>query len=141
MDCGDDEDNDFFNPITGNFYSQEPAKNVNYEFSEDKKGLFLWINENHKLVFSKKVLSVEKNQLENAISFYPNPTKEIIHIDVKTSSIKILNISIIDSQGREIIKKSSNFQFIDLSKISKGIYFLKITSDATLSFTKKIIKE
>jgi len=140
-DCGGDEETDFFNPITGNVYMQQPAKKIYFEFTTDQKGLWLWSDENHKLFFSEKVLSVEENQLEKVISIYPNPSKEFVNIDVKSNSIEIYEVSIIDFQGRIICNNLNDFKTIDISKLSKGIYFVKVVSKNKTSITKKIIKE
>lgn len=139
-DCGGDESIDYFFPLKGIIDYNTTTDKVFFKFTEDKKGLWLWIDENHKLYFTKQVLSIEENQLEKAISIYPNPTNNYINIDVKQANIKLSQVSIIDFQGKEIIKKSSNFESIDISKLAKGIYFLKIRNDANLLIIKKFIK-
>jgi hypothetical protein len=69
----------------------------------------LWIDENHKLYFAQKVLSVAENIPEKAISRYPNSSEEIINIDEKLTSIKLSEISITDSKGKGILKKIKYF--------------------------------
>lgn len=141
LDCGGDEETDFFIPITGNIYMQQPAKKVYYEITEDEKGLWLWSEENHKLFFSETTLSIKENELEKAITIYPNPSKEFVTIDVNSNTIEISNVSILDFQGRIIIEKRANFNKINISKLAKGIYFLKLKTDNNLSITKKLIVE
>lgn len=141
QDCGGDEETEFFSPLSGNIYLQQPANNLKYEFTENNNKLTIWSDENHKLVFEQKVLSVEENRLENAIAIYPNPTKEIIKIDLKSNEINLSEISIIDNQGKEILKQTNNLQTIDISKLSSGIYFIKIKNDSNITITRKIIKE
>ena len=64
---------------------------------------------------------------------YPNPTKDYINIDCSSfESVAIYNIL-----GKELIKETSNR--IDVSSLSKGVYFIKI-SDGINSSTKKFIK-
>lgn len=140
-DCGEDEETDYFRPITGNFYMQQPAEKVNYQITENQKGLWLWVDETHQLFFSEKVLSVEENELEKVVNIYPNPSKGIVNIDVESTSIEILEVSIFDIQGREIIKKINNLKAIDISKVSSGVYFLKVKSSNNTSIIKKILKE
>lgn len=91
-------------------------------------------------VFSK-TLNIDDNNFDEKVSIYPNPTKKIINIDVKTNSVKISEISVVDVQGRIVIKKINNLESIDISKISKGIYSLKVKFNDNLNFTKKIVKE
>lgn len=75
-----------------------------------------------------------KNQ---AVSIYPNPTKDILYIESKHS--KIERIEFYDSLGSMKKIESTNLQQIDLSGLSNGIYFLKIISGNGIQ-TKKIIK-
>ena len=64
---------------------------------------------------------------------YPNPTKDYINIDCSSfESVAIYNIL-----GKELIKETSNR--IDVSSLSNGVYFIKI-SDGINSSTKKFIK-
>jgi len=64
---------------------------------------------------------------------YPNPTKEYLNIDYSSlESVSVYNIL-----GKELIKDNSNR--INVSTLSKGIYFIKI-SDGINSSTKKFIK-
>ena len=137
--CDGDEGTDIFNPITGSFYTQQPPKNVNYLITEDPKELWLWSDENHKLVFSEKVLSTVEIQLEKVISIYPNSVKSVFTIDVKSNILKIVEVLIFNSQGREVYKKYKNFKEIDVSKLSSGIYFVKMTSGQSVE-TIKLIK-
>ncbi|WP_081816974.1 T9SS type A sorting domain-containing protein [Polaribacter sp. Hel_I_88] len=140
-DCGGDEDLDYFFPIKGQITYTETTDKVFYEFTEDKKGISIWIDENHKLYFTQKVLSVAENSFEKSILLYPTPTKDIIHIDVKSASIVLSEISIIDFQGREVLKKSTDIKSIDISELSKGVYFLKILGANNVAITKKFMKK
>jgi len=139
-DCGGNEETNYFLPITGNIYMQQPAKNVNYHFNIDTKELFLWVDENNKLVFTERVLGLEENSLEEAISIYPNPSKGIINIDIKSNFVEILEVSIIDFQGKELLKSTSNHKTIDISKLLDGIYFIKLKSKSNSDITRIIIK-
>jgi uncharacterized protein (TIGR02145 family) len=76
--------------------------------------------------------STNSNSIFN-FSIYPNPTKEYINIDCSSlESITIYNIL-----GKELIKVTSNR--INVSSLSKGVYFIKV-SDGINSSTKKFIK-
>jgi uncharacterized protein (TIGR02145 family) len=68
-----------------------------------------------------------------SFSIYPNPTTDYINIDCSSlESVFVYNIL-----GKELIKETSNR--IDVSTLSKGIYFIKV-SDGINSSTKKFIK-
>ncbi|MFT6870355.1 MAG: hypothetical protein ACJA2L_001615 [Polaribacter sp.] len=107
-DCGEDESIDFFS-VKGQINHSTTTDKVFYECTEDKKRCSLWIDENHKLYFAQKVLSVAENIPEKAISRYPNPSEEIINIDEKLTSIKLSEISITDSKGKGTLKKIKYF--------------------------------
>lgn len=68
---------------------------------------------------------------------YPNPTSSLIHIDSKIGS---LEFSLFDMNGKLILETKD--RDIDISTLSRGIYFLNITNlDNNQFITKKIIKE
>ena len=68
-----------------------------------------------------------------SFSIYPNPTKEYLNIDC--SSLE--SVSVYDILGKELIKDNNNR--INVSSLSKGVYFIKV-SDGINSSTKKFIK-
>ena len=81
--------------------------------------------------------------LEKTIAVYPNPAKENLTISIPKEINQNLKIEIIDLLGRISFSKSYENQIlneikIDLSRLTKGSYFVKINSD-TEYVTKKII--
>jgi hypothetical protein len=119
----------------------EFSKKLYFKFTTDEKGLWLWSDENHKLFFSEEVLSVEKNELEKAVAIFPNPAKNSLNIEIKSTSIPISNVLILDFQGRIIIQKIADFNKVDISKLATGIYFVKIMSNNNSSITEKLVKK
>ncbi len=86
-------------------------------------------------------LSLEDTLFAKGISIYPNPVNEIITIQ---SDHNVMDqIKIIDISGR-VIKKTTNkvgsMYQMNLSGISKGVYFLQITSEGKEA-VKRIVKE
>jgi Zn-dependent metalloprotease len=79
------------------------------------------------------------NFLNENINIYPNPTSGIFNIKMK--SITDFQYNIYDITGKVIMSKiditKNNFN-LDMSNYTKGIYFIKLTSDAG-SITKKLI--
>lgn len=72
----------------------------------------------------------------NKIKVYPNPSNNIIYIN---SPQPIQQIKLFSVLGK-LVYQNSNFKGnIDVSNVSKGVYFLKIISEDGLHFTKKII--
>ena len=88
--------------------------------------------------------SVVNNFSNTEIKVYPNPAKDLINISFNgynNSKIKLTNLlgNIIYSESLESTNEN-NIKSLDLSGISKGIYFIEIISDKG-KFTQKIIKE
>ena len=77
--------------------------------------------------------STNNNTIFN-FKFFPNPTKNYLYIN----NLNISNISIYGILGKELIKVSSKNR-IDVSSLSKGVYFIKV-SDGINTSTKKFIK-
>ncbi len=77
-------------------------------------------------------------EVSNKFQIYPNPVN--INLNIKNDNNQNINALILsDINGREIVNQTSNLENINVSKLQKGIYFLKIDSDNGI-FTKKIIK-
>ena len=71
---------------------------------------------------------INKLELTNSISIYPNPAKTAINI-TEQSDLNIQQISIIDLTGKLIHAEASNFNTIDVSALSSGIYIIRIHTD------------
>lgn len=79
-------------------------------------------------------LDVNDNQFINNLKVYPNPTKDLLHIDLKNE----LSGKITDLVGKNLMNVTA--KDIDVSTLSAGIYVLDIVSDGK-RYTTKIIKE
>lgn len=86
-------------------------------------------------------LANEQFELKN-VAIYPNPSTGIFYISKGNIDLKCLEVT--DISGK-IILKQTQFQdnnseiLLNLSSISKGVYFIKLTSEES-SIIKKIIK-
>jgi len=72
---------------------------------------------------------------------YPNPTRDIIHIQLPRTGMGA-TIRIFDSFGREIIQRTSPHatqHAVDISDVNQGIYQLSIELESTV-FTYSIVK-
>lgn len=71
------------------------------------------------------------------LKVYPNPTTNQIHID---SNINNLSFELFDMSGKRILETQN--RDINLSKLSRGIYFLNLINRENKQYiTKKIIKK
>ncbi len=82
---------------------------------------------------------VDFENLNNAFTVYPNPTKGIITI-ASVENISIDKIEIVDVLGQIVSVKTENTSQIDISEFSNGVYILKIHSGESV-FQKKIMKQ
>jgi hypothetical protein len=80
------------------------------------------------------LLSINSPSFSNTIKLYPNPTENLLHIQ---SDKYIENIKIYSLQGQQI-KEGSNTT-IDVSALSKGLYFVQVSINGE-TLTKKFIK-
>jgi len=78
-------------------------------------------------------LGIVELQLESLISIYPNPVKNILHIN--HSGYNLDNVSLYDVLGKSVMDaKTSNT--INVSKLKSGLYFVRIRIE-----DKQIIKK
>ncbi|CAM3447909.1 T9SS type A sorting domain-containing protein [Aequorivita lipolytica] len=81
-------------------------------------------------------LSVPARTIEN-FTVYPNPAKEVLNLFLASLTIK--DIELYDIVGKKLNCNYSD-STIDVSGLSEGTYFSKISTDTTV-FTRKFVKE
>jgi hypothetical protein len=80
------------------------------------------------------------------LKVYPNPSDGKFSISFKSADKKEVNISVTDSNGKEVFKQNMKdfegeyFQQVDISDKGKGAYYIKITSGDD-AISKKILVE
>lgn len=77
--------------------------------------------------------------LNTAINVYPNPTTGMLSI-INESNRDIKNLTIYNHLGQKIKTTKSQFEKIDLSNLTNGIYFIKIKFNNQQLF-KQIVKK
>ncbi|RED46401.1 putative secreted protein (Por secretion system target) [Winogradskyella eximia] len=73
------------------------------------------------IVFNSENLSIKDKEIA-AIEVYPNPTTSVIHVKSETT---IKSLQLFNNLGQLILSKPE-VNYLDLSRISEGIYFLKV---------------
>ncbi|UPQ77981.1 T9SS type A sorting domain-containing protein [Flavobacterium azooxidireducens] len=88
-----------------------------------------------------EALSVVNPVLDNIISIYPNPTKDIVNISIKDNST-IKTIELYDIQGRLLQTQIVNnvTSELNLADRANGMYFIKINTDLG-SKLEKLVKK
>lgn len=84
---------------------------------------------------------IEKNdQLKNSITVYPNPASDKVSILFENNKAEEIPVSLYNILGEIVYSTSCNKSFIEipLESISKGIYFIKISS-GNGDYVKKIV--
>lgn len=86
------------------------------------------------------VLNIEKFVNEN-FKIYPNPTTAYVFIEQKTTDgVTLQSVQILDSSGKWIKSVKDNFNQIDVSNLSKGMYLFVIQTDKGNKTEKIIVK-
>lgn len=86
-----------------------------------------------------KILNIKKDA---RYKVYPNPVKNVLNIEIVETS-KTGKISLYDCFGRKILSKNINTQklSLDISFLSKGMYFMEILDNDKTVKKVKIIKQ
>lgn len=105
-----------------------------------------------KLAFAIRTENINEVGIEEAkmafnVQAYPNPFNTVVTIKATNSSLSSTNLEVYDLNmkiiGQYIMQKNEIGQFsytLNLSSVSKGVYFAKISTDEGLSKTIKLVK-
>jgi hypothetical protein len=81
---------------------------------------------------------ITENSLRKFIAIYPNPTSS--KLSIKSNTLTIEEINIIDFTGKKLKTITQNFDEINVIDLLSGIYFIQITTEkGTLS--EKFVKQ
>lgn len=124
-----------------------------YDISESDIPMVPYITYiNNKLIFVKQTvahgkelwsfsptLSVDEVQNNKKVSVYPNPVSSTLTIN--NHFIGIAQLTVINNLGQVVLKQNQNTTSLDVSNLSKGLYFLNIEDEVGKSQTIKFIKK
>lgn len=85
-------------------------------------------------------VGIEENALA-AVGMSPNPTSDILNLSV--THVNSFHVDVYDAIGNLVLTKAvtdENSKYIDLSPLSGGIYFVKV-SNADVQSVKRIVKQ
>jgi hypothetical protein len=89
---------------------------------------------------------VEENALSNVLTLYPNPTDGKFNIGISNPNFSELSINITDIQGKLVyseLDKNITVDYtkqVDLSNLSKGIYYIKFNTSKEFKIQKLVIE-
>jgi hypothetical protein len=101
-----------------------------------------WYLDGKNWISDCNIATVNTNLLKSSVTIYPNPVDSNLKIDLnELDSNNRIKIEILTIKGKKIFQKKLSIldNSIDLSDLSSGIYFLKITVNNS-SILKKVVK-
>jgi len=133
-DCGSKIQNDFENSY---FLSMKMA--IYYSITTEEKGMVLYIGTPPfgSIVFKNFKLNTLNPDL-NPIEVYTHPTTAMIHI--KSQNRIITKIELFNSNGQNIKTINNNFETINSTDLSSGVYIMKIYTELGTLNKKILIK-
>jgi hypothetical protein len=103
---------------------------VDIIFAKESGNSVIFINES-------QTLSIQDINIQDDIKFFPNPVKDLLTITNKNGTVN--KVEVFNAQG-QLVKSFEETPNYDIRNLSKGIYFVKISSSKG-DKTVKIIKE
>lgn len=82
--------------------------------------------------------SVENHEL-NEITLYPNPTTGIVNISTR-KNMTLKTVSVFSITGKQVMQTKAT-STLDLSQLSSGVYFVKLTDIKGNHVVKKVVKK
>lgn len=76
--------------------------------------------------------------INDEITIYPNPTNGILNINSNINSIT--KVIIYDILGKVVLERSNNFEQLNISNLTNGLYLVKISTE-NKTVVKKIMKK
>ena len=126
-----------FNTYTSNFIGQGIAEDVGNPTSYNLVFIAMDISEIVDNCESGS-LGLIDSKIQK-FNIYPNPSNGIVYLE-NNSNHKIDSVIVYSISGNKVFELvQNNIQFLDLSHVTNGLYFIKITSEGN-SITNKLIK-
>jgi hypothetical protein len=80
--------------------------------------------------------------LENSISLYPNPAKDVVNVQCTVNDVQVKAIEVFDVYGKllQTVSMTPETTTINVSGLASGMYFVRVTTEegvVTKSFVKK----
>ena len=84
--------------------------------------------------------SVKGGLVVSPYCFYPNPTKEQLHMQF-SPDVQPVQVELYDLQGRLVRSQRSNFEHIDMGQLPAGTYTMRVVMEDGKSYLDKVVKE
>lgn len=92
-----------------------------------------WVNNHWQLWYSSRqfVMEVDETKLsgqDNLFRVFPNPASKILNLTVANNE-KVKNIIVYNQFGQKVIEAQQAGSSINISQLSRGIYFIEVETD------------
>lgn len=84
---------------------------------------------------SSDIRTINQNSL---LQVYPNPATDFITINLDNNTLSNSFIYCYNTSGQLIFVEDNNNSEIDVSMLQKGVYFIKVSTDKNIYYTKFI---
>lgn len=89
--------------------------------------------------FATVLLGTGQSEMQaNSVGIFPNPATSVLNIEANHQTVQ--SVSIVDTNGRLVLKSDAIDSAINVGALQKGIYFAQITTDKGVS-TQKFVKQ
>jgi aminopeptidase N len=90
--------------------------------------------------FNLNLANIELQEIKEIIEIYPNPSTDILEINLNTE--EEFNLIILDTKGKICYSKAMNsIEKIDISSFEAGLYLFQFSSSNGKRITRKIIRK
>lgn len=88
------------------------------------------------------IKDVYRSTNPNQLKVYPNPTKNLLFLNIELQKTNLVNVNIFNMYGQIIKSKPMNSvdESIDVSDLSNGVYLIRLNIDGE-NYTTKFIKQ
>lgn len=124
------------------FSGQEFVVELPFEAGEVSFDPDLWLVSANNQVNVILVSTQDLDYLAKQVQIFPNPANDFLTVDVKKLPVKVWQIDIFDTKGSFVMRQqvTNNFETLDVSEFSSGMYLLRLQTDAG-TIAKTFIKQ
>ncbi len=99
------------------------------------------------LNLTSEVVDLMRSTSGSTLNVYPNPTSDLLNIDLYSTNPSSITLKLLDISGRKVkeikVKTDAgmNKLILSMSDVIKGMYTLQVYEGKNLSFTQKVIRK
>lgn len=114
------------------------SNSITVDFSDKKAYIYIASTDLGLLGYNLNLDVLANNEVSTGkakVLVYPNPTVDVVHIDSKNMK----SVALYDMNGKKLLESNTNE--VNVSKLPKGVYVLKIVTADNSIVSSKIIKK